>query len=312
LTVCHGNLVTDDFFKTLLDSVFDAVYTVDRQGIITYWNESCARLTGYGDNEMIGQTYALTAFAYDEDQEHNTIHQRAGVTIVLETGMPGTWKGYVRRKNGQRIPIESHISPLRDNTGNTIGAVEIFRDISAFVALEEAHRQVLQMSRKDLLTGLYNRGAISELLKAEIERARRYQQDLSVVMIDIDFFKRINDRYGHDAGDKVLAKIGSILMHNLRQPDAVGRWGGEEFLVVAPGSSGAAATQLAERMRHYIMEIPAGEIPEAVTASFGAAQWNEGQTHDQLLYRADKALYEAKRTGRNRVCLSPVSGMQKP
>jgi diguanylate cyclase (GGDEF)-like protein/PAS domain S-box-containing protein len=294
------SLGSEGFYKTLLDSLFDAVFTVDSHGTITYWNESCSRLTGYTTAEMVGQNYSSTPLAYAEEHEDS---QSGGIQIVMETGMPGTWKGYLRRKNGQRIPIESHVSPLRNNQGEAVGAVEIFRDISAHVSLEQAHQQVLQMSRKDLLTGLYNRAAISELLKAEIERSRRYRQPLSAIMIDIDHFKRINDRYGHDAGDKVLAKIGAILAHNLRKPDVVGRWGGEEFLIVTPGSDSQAAATLAERLRGFIKAIPEDDTPERITATFGIAQHQAHQNHDQLLYVADQALYRGKDSGRDRVTI---------
>ena len=162
------------------------------------------------------------------------------------------------------------------------------------------------MSRKDQLTGLYNRSAISDLFKAELDRSCRYNQPFSVVMVDIDFFKRINDRYGHDAGDRVLAKMGSILSFNLRKPDAVGRWGGEEFLIIAPGSDARAASHLAERIRKIINEIPETDVPERITASFGVAQLQPNQSHDQLIFVADKALYQAKNNGRDRVEIGSV------
>ena len=302
----QASSLSAEFYKILLDCLFDAVYTVDQRGTITYWNNSCTRITGYDAEEMVGQHWCQTLFANRQDEMTPDIPQRHGIEIVLETGMPGTWKGYVQRKNGQRIPIESHISAIRNVQGDIIGATEIFRDVSARVALEDAHKQLLKLSRKDQLTGLFNRTAISEIIKAELERSRRYRQPLAVVMVDIDRFKRVNDGYGHDAGDKVLAKIASILMYNLRQPDVVGRWGGEEFLVIAPGSDHIAAAQLAERLRRFIEEVPGGDFPEPITASFGVAQLQDNQGHDQLLFAADMALYEAKNSGRNRVVVAPA------
>jgi len=295
--------MSDQFYKALLDSLFDAVFTVDCQRVITYWNESCERLTGHTAAEMIGQPLRQTSFMCGDEKETEPRRTCHGVEIVLETGMPGTWKGYLRRKNGQRTPIDAHISAIRDEQGRIMGAVAVFRDMSAHVALEDAHRQLLHLSRRDQLTGLYNRVAITELLRAEIERSRRYRQPLSIVLADIDHFKRINDRYGHEAGDRVLAQIGAVLRHNTRKPDEVGRWGGEEFLVIAPAADDRAAGHLADRLRGYIEDIPLGEMPEKMTASFGVAQLGGKQTHDQLLYMADMALYEAKRTGRNRVVL---------
>lgn len=298
---CHPSTLSAEFYKILLDGLFDAVYTVDLNRIITYWNESCTRITGYTEEEILGRHWRHTPFANHHEQPPENTSPRHGIEIVLETGMSGTWKGYVQKKNGQRIPIESHISAIRNGQGDIIGATEIFRDVSAYVALEEAHKQLLIVSRKDQLTGLYNRTAISEVIKAEIERSQRYQQPFAVVMVDIDRFKRINDCYGHDAGDKVLTKIASILMCNLRKLDVVGRWGGEEFLIVAPGSDHIAAAQLAERLRRFIEEVPVGDFPEPITASFGVAQLQDKQGHDQLLFAADMAMYEAKNSGRNRV-----------
>ena len=298
--------MTGEFYKALLDCLFDAVFTVDKQGCITYWNESCARISGFSSGEMLGRHCRETVFGSKKGSAGQEAG-RCGIEMVLETGLPGTWKGCVRRKNGQRIPVESHISVLRDEVGEITGAVEVFRDVSAHVALEDAHRQLLQLSKEDQLTGLFNRSAINDLLSAEIERSRRYRQSLSVIMIDIDHFKRINDRYGHDAGDKVLTKIGAILRFSLRKPDMVGRWGGEEFLVVAPSSDAWAAEQLAERLRGDIEDIPVGEIPEPITASFGVAQLSEGLNLDEVLYAADNALYTAKGSGRNRVVTAPIS-----
>ncbi|MFC1783774.1 diguanylate cyclase [Planctomycetota bacterium] len=305
-----GQTLPGAFYKALLDSLFDAVYTVDRRGVISYWNQSCERITGYTAADVLGQPLRDTCFTQEEKENH-VGKQRRGIEIVLETGMPGTWKGYVRRKNGQRIPIESHISAIRDEGGEILGAVEVFRDTSAHQSLETAHRQLLQMSRKDQLTSLYNRSAVRELLEAEMDRSRRYEQSLSVVMMDIDHFKRVNDRYGHDAGDKVLSKVGAILAYNLRKPDIVGRWGGEEFLIVAPSSDKDMARQLSERMRNYIKEIAEGEIPTSITASFGVAQMNNDQSLDELLYVADMALYEAKRSGRDRVVVGKEQNLNR-
>jgi len=302
--------LSGEFYKILLDSLFDAVYTVDRSGRVTYWNQSCVRLTGYLSEEVIGYDLRDSCFIQDENSRKEDQHR--GVDIVLETGMPGTWKGYIRRKNGQRIPVESHLSAIRDEGGNITGVVEVLRDISALQSLETAHRQLLQMSRKDQLTGLYNRAAIGELLKAEIERSRRYQQPMSVVMVDIDHFKRINDRYGHDAGDKVLSKVAAVLGHNLRKPDVVGRWGGEEFLLLAPGSDASAAEKLSERLRQQLKEIPESEIAAPITACFGVAELETEQSLDDMLYVADMALYEAKRSGRDRVVIGKRDLVETP
>ncbi len=305
----HTAALTDNFYKTLLDSLFDAVFVVNADGVITYWNQSCERITGYTAEEMTGNYYLETPFARTDDE---LAQQPGGIAIAIERGVPGTWKGYVRRKNGQRIPVESHISPLYNDAGENIGAAEVLRDVSAHVALEQAHQQVLAMSRKDQLTGLLNRGAINDALKTEMERSRRYHQPLSVVMIDIDHFKHINDRYGHEAGDRVLSKLGAIFLHNMRQPDVVGRWGGEEFLIVTPGSRDEQAAELAQRLRRYIIAVSPPEVPEKISASFGVTQFQNSQSLDHLLYVADMAMYQAKNTGRDRVVIAHADDYPAP
>ena len=301
MTCTETTVLPEPFYKSLMDSIFDAVYTVNNHGIITYWNHSCTRITGYTADEMIGQQYRA-AFSPNLSEPAD---QQGHLDIVLKTGMPGAWKGYISRKTGQRIPIESHISPIRDDAQNIIGVAQVFRDISAQIALEQSHLELVKISRNDQLTGLYNRSAIGELLKAEIERSLRYRQPLSLIMIDLDYFKAVNDRYGHDAGDCLLQALGSLLLHNLRQPDAPGRWGGEEFLILTPGSEAAATGQLAERIRGYIKQIAIPEVPQLVTASFGVCQLGLDQTHDQFLNTADRALYQAKDAGRDRVVIAP-------
>ena len=293
-----------EFYKSLLDQLFDAVYTVDAEGVITYWNESARRLTGYAADQMLGQQYRRTAFASGDEGDEGHAEHDGGIAIALKAGMPGTWKGYVQRQNGQRIPIQSHIAPLHKEQDRIAGAVVVFRDASALVALEDAHRQVIEMSRKDQLTGLFNRAAITALLKAEIDRARRYHQDLSLIMMDIDHFKRINDNYGHEAGDRVLAKIGDILQHNVRGPDVVGRWGGEEFLIVTPNVPAAAGGELAQRLRGYIKDMTCKDVDEVITASFGVSQLcQEQQGLDGLVRAGDASLYRAKESGRDRVVI---------
>ena len=171
-------VLPSEFYKSLVDDLFDAVYTVDSAGAITYWNASSERLTGYSATQMLGQEHALTPFINGQEGSEADRQHGKGIARVLETGTPGTCKGYVYRQNGQRVPAQSHIASLRDKQGHINGAAVVFRDVSALVALEEAHRQVIEMSRRDKLTGLFNRAAITDLLKAEIARARRYGQGL--------------------------------------------------------------------------------------------------------------------------------------
>ncbi|MBN2311229.1 MAG: diguanylate cyclase, partial [Candidatus Hydrogenedentes bacterium] len=180
-------------------------------------------------------------------------------------------------------------------------------------ALEEANRQLDRMASTDALTGLFNRRTIMERLAQELHRAEREHRPLTVIMVDIDHFKRVNDTHGHTAGDRVLAEAARRLRSVCRDYDIVGRYGGEEFVCITPGSQGEDAAAAAERFRNAVGETPiAAEGAELdVTISVGGV-WLAGDTPcdvDEVMKAADTLLYQAKEEGRNR---SVVHEFSKP
>ncbi|MEI6623232.1 MAG: GGDEF domain-containing protein, partial [Actinomycetes bacterium] len=166
--------------------------------------------------------------------------------------------------------------------------------------------------RRDGLTGLTNRRWLDEVLRQEVERARRGDVELAVVMVDLDGFKEVNDSYGHAVGDQVLRAVAQALEAAVRVTDVVGRYGGEEFLVLLPNVGLEQALEFAEQMRVGVRLIPVAFRPEPVTASFGVAQWTHGDNVASLVDRADDALYAAKRAGRDRVVLSQPEQHNRP
>jgi len=174
--------------------------------------------------------------------------------------------------------------------------------------LIQAQDDLQSAATHDSLTGLWNRGAILDLLKREISRRHRTGTALGVIMADIDHFKKINDTYGHLVGDAVLREVTRRLAINVRPYDAVGRYGGEEFLIIFPGCNAPNLVVSAERLRHCIADSPVetsvGQIPVAL--SLGLAQGEEGEKDipdcETFVRCADEALYAAKALGRNRVC----------
>ncbi|WP_297447107.1 GGDEF domain-containing protein [Desulfurobacterium sp.] len=169
----------------------------------------------------------------------------------------------------------------------------------------EEHELILQrLATKDMLTGAYNRWKFLEDFESEFERARRYNYPISLIMFDIDHFKKVNDTYGHDAGDRVLKKIAKIVKDNIRKLDTLVRWGGEEFIIFLPNTKKEGAAVLAEKIRQKIEKANFDEVGK-VTVSFGVAQIEKNDTIDDLLKKVDKVLYKAKREGRNRVEVAP-------
>jgi two-component system cell cycle response regulator len=182
----------------------------------------------------------------------------------------------------------------------------------AAIALDNArlHDVVQRQAMTDDLTGLVNRRRFISALEAEIERASSLGGTVSVVLIDLDDFKLINDRFGHHAGDRVLLAFGSLLEAHVRPIDMAGRLGGEEFALLLPDADSAGAAATAERLRRSLGDGPIARADGrdlSVTASFGVAHYSPGQSGDELLRIADDALYRAKEEGKNRVCLAPAS-----
>jgi len=179
-------------------------------------------------------------------------------------------------------------------------------------ALRRARERIEELSHRDPLTGLTNRRWLDEVLRLEVERARRYEAPLSMVMADLDHFKAENDSYGHTVGDQVLKSVADALLAAARMTDVVGRYGGEEFLVLSPNTGLEQALVLAERLREALRPMPVGFRAEPVTGSFGVAEWQRGDSVTSLVERADDALYEAKHADRDRVVSLEPERAERP
>ena len=227
-------------------------------------------------------------------------------------------------KGGVRLDVSISISPVRDAAGRVVSAASIAHDITERKRAQdelrrardklEAMNSELQLSlareealaRTDGLTGLYNRSYFKELAAREFSAAARYQRALSILMIDVDNFKSINDTLGHAAGDQVLALIAQTAGRHIRAADVLARFGGDEFILLLPETNSRQARTVADRIRAGIAATPvqAGMASLAVTLSIGIAGLRPGPAVDsmeELIQRADQALYRAKAEGRNRV-----------
>ena len=207
-----------------------------------------------------------------------------------------------------RAPM-NHSDPLLVKT--------IARELGAALRMATLVEESRFMATIDALTGLVNRRAFVEWAAREKSRAQRYHDALSVILLDVDHFKHINDHHGHAAGDLVLSSVGRLLAGSVRSCDVVARWGGEEFVLALPSTALDGAFQVAERARRDLENASiVGQLGKAipVTASFGVAQLRKGESIDTLIDRADRAMYEAKSGGRNRVirALEPLDQLTKP
>jgi diguanylate cyclase (GGDEF)-like protein len=264
--------------------------------------------------DRIGETLEAT---HDTDQLLHVVLE----TAVEATGASGavltTSRGVLR--TGEADPEGKQLELPLASGQTTFGTLtltgprfdeEQLRTASSFaaqavVALENArlHAIVARQAQVDGLTGIANRRHLEEALTLELARAKRFDTSLSIVLADLDDFKAINDRHGHPTGDLVLREFAGLLGHALRDVDLAGRWGGEEFLLVLPGTDGPGAAQVAERIRASLeaASIPVADGELHVTASFGVASYAPGTAQEELFEHADEALYRAKAAGKNRI-----------
>ncbi|MBN2815059.1 MAG: GGDEF domain-containing protein [Campylobacterales bacterium] len=169
------------------------------------------------------------------------------------------------------------------------------------IALSHSYRNLEYLNSTDELTNIFNRRKIQETLTLELERAKRYNADLGLILFDIDNFKQINDSVGHNGGDRVLVKLTQTIQKSLRNSDFFGRWGGEEFLVVIPEITKSEAKHLAEKIREIVTQMGCSVV-DNLSCSFGVSILNKEQdTLDTLIERAHRAMYKAKELGKNRV-----------
>lgn len=295
------------FFETLLDNLYDGVYYVDRDQRFRFWNKGAERISGYTRAEVVGRLRRRQLLEFDDDEGRSTGLESSPGPLAdsWRTGLPGSGRVSLRHRDGRRIAVDLHVMPIHDDQGEIVGAVEVFRDASAMVALESAYRQMRELSERDPLTGIANRRHLDVILAQQADLLGRTGIPFAVVLTDLDHFKQVNDTWGHPIGDQVLTEFARILEQNCRSTDVVGRYGGEEFLAILPGTTLDQAHGVAQRLRAVTVEIaPAAMVGRRITASFGVAEANLEEPPAGLLRRVDAALYRAKKQGRDRVVLA--------
>jgi diguanylate cyclase (GGDEF)-like protein len=215
------------------------------------------------------------------------------------------WQGLPIVLMSAESDLTRQVQALRSGADDFL--VKPISDVQLVVGIRvraERARKVAELMNQDSLTGLLKHASIKDRLAQEVDRARRNGKPVSIAMVDIDFFKRVNDNWGHPMGDQVIKTLGNLLRQRLRRQDSVGRYGGEEFLVVLPECSEADAFRLLDDIRQRFADIVfrSGEHSFNVTLSAGVAVSAQGRDAHEVLAAADQALYQAKNSGRNQVC----------
>ena len=283
------------------------IFVLDPQHRVTDWNRACEMLTGISAKQMVGTANHWQAFypekrpcladlVIDSADRHNLagLYTAAKNSELLEEGIHA--EEWLDAVGGTRRYLSCDAVPIYNRNKELVAVIETLHDLTERKKMEE---ELTRLATTDPLTGIYNRGKIEESLRQEMARATRYGSPLAIILFDLDYFKKINDSLGHSIGDQVLREVAATVGKQIRETDVLGRWGGEEFIVLCPGIVAHDAVAIAEKLRQQVEGLPLG-----VTISCGLAGSESGESMDALINRADKALYAAKHAGRNLVRLA--------
>lgn len=276
--------------ETITSSMSGGVVVYDREGRVTFVNDSALEMLGYERSELLSSVF------HDLVHYHTGPLEKCPIYRAVVEGKEHESEDSFIRKDGSPVSVYIHVKPLFLK-GERVGGLLSFYDITERKRREE---ELFRMATTDHLTGLYNRRFVESLLRMAEDKANNRSIPFSLIMIDIDNFKRVNDTCSHAVGDLVLVEVARVLKESLRFPDISARWGGEEFLVLLDSTELESAIKVAERLREKVEELTIGNGLK-ITISLGVAQHRRGDSYQQTIEKADYALYEAKRGGKNRV-----------
>ena len=295
-----GGSSSDDLLLHWMDRTEDGIIYADTEGVVLQFNQRIACLTGSEPSAVIGQRLDLETLRFQSTESDDlstdkmierTLHGSAQVlTMQVDAAGRGT------------VPVEVELSCVRSSGHYTRGVLLVVRDLSDEQTLQQEIDTLHKKSVTDPLTKVANRAHFDDTLDSLIELAQSRKTSLSLVICDIDHFKKVNDVHGHQAGDEALVRFAAVLQSHAREGDLVARYGGEEFLLLAPSCDIATMTRRAEGIRAALEATPLPSLKnESVTASFGVTELQRGDSGETIVSRADRALLKAKDNGRNRV-----------
>ncbi|KXK27682.1 MAG: diguanylate cyclase [Candidatus Brocadia sinica] len=293
-----------DLYRSLLDSLSGGIYVVDQNRVITYGNKGAETLTGYKNSEMVGKCCRGNILMYVDEQGRDVCEKECMAAESVVDGRSRSMEVYVRHKDGYRMPVLVRTSPIRNLNGQVIGAVEELCDNSSTVEFVHKIEELEKCVLLDPLTGLMKRRGLEMNLRSVFSVMHRHGWSYGIFFVDIDEFKRINDVYGDNIGDNVLKMVAKTLLNSVRASDMVGRWGGEELMVIAANVGEDHLYKIANKIRILIGQsgFSVGAESVRVTVSVCATMVQPDDSVDTLLKRINRLMEHCKVSGKN--CVS--------
>jgi diguanylate cyclase (GGDEF)-like protein len=290
------------FQQRLLDNMYDAVIFVDFNRQITLWNLGAERLTGIDAASAYQRVLDAELIQLRNERGDHCVGDDCPINTALRTSMQSVGRYIVRGRDSRDIMVDVQCIPVVGDEGTPYGAAVVLHDASGQVSLEERCLNLHQKATRDPLTQLSNRAEFDRVLAVFVDAHFERRMSCSLIITDIDRFKQVNDRFGHQAGDEAIKSFAQLLKSHCKAGDLAARYGGEEFVLLCANCNNAAAAERAESLRRLLAALPQSEMAgAAVTASFGVTELQAGDTPETMLRRADRALLLAKDTGRNKV-----------
>ncbi len=291
-----------ELYERLVSGLFDAVYLVNPDRQIMHWNQSAEKTAGYTREEVVGHCCYENILVHVDDKGKLLCFDGCPLQQTLQDGKPREGHVFLRHKLGHRVPVTVHTQPIFDNDGKVVAAIEVFRDASP----RNSERRVAELEKLaylDVVTHIPNRRYLEMRFPQLLAEQKAMSGRMGLLMLDLDEFKEVNDRYGHQTGDAVLSSVAKTLTGALRDSDVSARWGGDEFLALLSDASKDGLQALAERCRVMIAqtEVECEKQRISVTASIGAVYVRPEDSMETALARVDRLLYESKQSGRDRV-----------
>ena len=293
-----------DFYKEIIDNLYDGIYFVDRDRVITYWNKGAERITGYDAAQTIGRGCRENLLNHVTANGVQLCLHNCPLAAVMEDGKEREAEVFLHHADGHRVPVVIRASALRNGEGQIIGAIESFSNNTSVMDARRKLRELRQVALTDPLTGIGNRKHLEGRLRAVIAEYQNNASNAGLLFMDVDRFKQVNDSHGHNTGDNTLRMIANTIRYGLRATDTIGRWGGEEFIAILYDVQSEKSLQAAAEKVRSLVECSRLDVDEqglTVTISIGGTLLLPGDTPETLVQRADQLMYRSKQAGRNRV-----------
>jgi diguanylate cyclase (GGDEF)-like protein/PAS domain S-box-containing protein len=298
--------LSQEMRDAVLDNLSDGVYFVDRRRRILYWNRGAEHISGFSAAEVVGRRCGDNLLNHcDEAGTSLCGDERCPLLATMLDGHQREVHIYLHHKNGERRPVCVRSAPLHDSSGAVVGAVETFHDDSALVNSRRRASDWERVSMSDPLTGVGNRRMGEVVLAGWIDQYRTAQRPFGLLLADVDSFKHVNDRFGHEVGDDALCAVAGTLAHTSRHGDEIVRWGGDEFLVLLAGADASTLSSVGERARALVKQTRLLAESERVplSVSVGGTLALPNDTPELIVRRADTLMYRSKLAGRDRTTL---------